>query len=1003
MLAVHVLGGFDIHLNGEPIHISRRHVQQLLTCLMLERGRSMSREQLGELFWPELEREYQLTQLRGVLKRLREALGELESKQAYVMRPRSRLAFNMTLPHTLDAAGLLICESSPMGDMPIHELLAAATSYQPFVPAWEEAWAMTQRSRLQMIYEERVLRALVDRLVSERRWRLAAEWGDKALTCDANHGFEPVYVALMRTRYQSNDPKGVSDAYTHLQAALDETGQVPSRTTRELYERLLREEEPLVPETAEPMSLVSPTQPDPHKVTKVISALITHLPVQTVAAHLPDYLLNPPTPLIGRDALLKRITRDLADPHRQLITLLGIGGIGKTRLAAAAAISAAQQFKDGVWFVQVDAARSVDAFYALLAEAVRFTPYGQTSLKSQVLDYLREKSMLVVVDNFETLFEHGIDGAALIEEMCVKALGLKVLVTTRQGLQLLRETVFDVDGLDVPDDAEQPGAAAAGAVALFSEIAGRVNDGFSLEHVLPAVVHICQMVGGTPLAIEIAAALVRGMSCAEIASRIAENLDTLLSTWQNTSPRQRSLRAVLHYASSLLSAGEQRVFARASVFVDGFTQEAAGEVAGATHSILRALKDCALLRQDMSARFFMHAFVRQFSAEASVALDVIDGAREHMRRYFLSYAQHNAEASTALQSEWANLLEGMRLAHAAAQWSDVIAYADALSEPWYTQARYGDIRQGMAWALEAAEALKDVKAESRFLSHWGRACVRQGDYAEADRHFERGLALAWQVIDSPSIARILYERAQLLIERSELTEADALLDQCIEIYEELNDTLGMAESLRQKGRLYHRVDRYVEADEFANRSYSLFDQFANTRQRIPLLRLRADIARELGNYAQATNYCDDAISLCDTFVDRRELGSLHYSKAQIARAERQWPLALAEANLGLRYLREIGDRKSIAHIVTLVGYTSMDQGDWHAANHDISRAIEMLRELHDSHSLIRPLFRLGQVQLQLQERGHAEKAFEEGLKLAEQFNHPLAATLRDELALLSNQ
>ena len=982
MLTIRLLGGFDAQLSGKSIRIARNHAKQLLAYLIMERGKGVSREQLGSMFWPNTGRADQLAQFRHVLMGLERVLG----KPGYILKPDARtLAFNIAAPHVLDIMPFLACETIALNTKSAEALMNLSASYQTFLPEFDESWVMTQRSRLETIHDERILRALVERLLADRGWVQLADWGRRALACPSNQGYEPVYVAVMRAEYQLHNPKGISDTYAQLQDALAEMGLVPSRATRELYDRMLREEEPLLPDAAPPITLPISAAP---------------------ALHLPDYLRNPPTPLIGRDNLLKRVIHELGDPHRQLITLLGIGGIGKTRLAAAAATAAVPHFADGVYFVEADAAHSVESFYALLAESLRFSPYGQASLKQQVLDFLREKSLLLLVDNFETLLEQTqsneyLEGAALDEELCAKTPGLKVLVTTRQSLQLLRETVFDVDGLDVPTNAEQPDTASYGAVALFAEIAGRVNDAFALERELPAVIGICQLVGGTPLAIEIAAALVRGMSCEQIAARIGENLDTLVSRWRDISPRQRSLRAVLEYANSLLAPTEQAVFARAAVFVGGFTQAAASEVANASHSALRALKDCALVRQDSAARFFMHSFVRQFSTEKLQALHETEATQSRLLRYFLAYAQRHSEthitALTALASEWANLLEGLRLAHAHQSWPDALAYADALSEPWYTAARYGDIRQGLAWACAAAEALGDERAQSRLLSHWGRACVRQGDYAEADMHFERGLKLAWKLIDSPSIARVLYERAQLLIERAELKQAEEMLDQCIEIYEELGDQVNLGEAYRQKARSHHHIEDNVVAQELAERALSIVTSIGDESKLPSIYRLLADIAQELQDLGSAHLNCEKAILLSKRTGNERELALAHYSQAAIYRIGGHLDSAINAATQSVSVLQRIGDQKSIAHVTNLLGYIHFSKPDFKSAIRYLSNGISILRKMGDLIALIYPLLYLGDAFVELKLHTHAREVYNEGFDLSLHYKHPLESEFRRKL------
>ena len=974
MLTIRVLGEFKVRLDDAPISITRRHAQQLLACLLLERGKSLSRESLAEMLWSNLERREQRAQLRGVLLRLDRSLGSRD----YIVRTADRLAFNPVAPHTLDVAELLDVATADPGSLSTETLLRIASDYRPLLPEFDDEWIVQHRSRLEDLYETKVLPSLLNGLAKERRWEQVLTWGKRTLDCAANQGVEPLYVTLMLAYYALGNLRGVSDTYERLQASLDEMGLEPSKATRDLYGRMVRGEEP---------------RPAPE-----------NKPDRKAVLTLPPELAHPPTPFIGRVQLLKDVGEAMADPNTQLITLLGIGGIGKTRLATQSALQQSGRFADGVCLVPLETVRTPDAFFAALSEALKFAPYGQENLKTQVLNFLREKSLLLILDNFESLFEaatagQDIDGPALVEELCVKAPQVKVLVTSRQSLDLRRETVVDVDGLDVPTQADAPEAAKVESVVLFELIARRVNQRFDLSRDLAEVVRICQLVSGTPLAVEIAAALVRGLTCAQIAERIQGNLDALIAAWRDVPPRQRSLRAVLEYAWSLLAPNEQLVFRQLSVFMDGFTHEAAAYVTGATYTTLRGLLDCALIRQESSGRFQIHSFVRQFGAEKLALSGEESATRARMAAFFLAHARANAEPERykQLEPEWVNLLAGMASAHAQQQRQDVLAYADALSEAWYTYARYGDIRQSMPWATAAGEALQDEKAQARLLSHWGRACVRQGDYAEAAAHFERGLALAWKLIDSPSIARILYEKAQLLIERAELKEADELLDQCLEIYEELNDSIGLVESLRQKARVQYNAENDKEAELFATRARKLCTNDTSGKVLLPLLRLQADIASRLKNYGKAKDIQQEAFSLLAEFPNYREEAALHYSISMTAWHTKNMVAAQNSAQKSIKFFRDIGDRKSAAYVLILLGYIDLDLENALDASQHLTMAIDWLCELGDQSALIRPLFRLAEAYRCLDDLHRARWALKEVAKLAVSFGHPLTSLILSQL------
>jgi predicted ATPase len=230
--------------------------------------------------------------------------------------------------------------------------------------------------------------------------------------------------------------------------------------------------------------------------------------------------------------------------------------------------------------------------------------------RAQLAAHLKDKEMLLVLDNME----HLLADAALLSDLLAAAPGLKLLVTSRQRLELPEEWVFDLHGFPLPDGASP--LADNGGVALFVQAAQRVNHQFVLtEEDETAVTRICQLVGGMPLGLQLAATWVRVLSCAEIAQEIERDLDFLSTSQRHLPERQRSLRAVFDYSWQLLSDAEQAVCSRLALFRGGFSREAAQAVAGAVLPVLSSLVDRALVNRLGDGRYDMHELVRQYAAE----------------------------------------------------------------------------------------------------------------------------------------------------------------------------------------------------------------------------------------------------------------------------------------------------------------------------------------------------------------------------------------------------
>jgi predicted ATPase len=276
----------------------------------------------------------------------------------------------------------------------------------------------------------------------------------------------------------------------------------------------------------------------------------------------------------------------LTDPTCRLLTIIGPGGIGKTHLAVETARLAVAHFTDGVYFVSLAPLESTDSLIPTIAAALSFSFYEGVAPQQQLLDYLRAKTMLLILDNFE----HLLDGTGLVTQILQVAPGLKIVATSRERLKLRDEQLFHLSGIDFPTPKTLEAAAETSAVKLFVDSARRVQPDFTLESDdLAQIAEICRLVQGMPLAILLAAAWVELLTPAEIAAELGQSLDFLESEWQDVPNRHHSMRAVFDHSWGLLSEPERETFQQLSVFRGGFTRQAAQEVAGASLKNLRDL------------------------------------------------------------------------------------------------------------------------------------------------------------------------------------------------------------------------------------------------------------------------------------------------------------------------------------------------------------------------------------------------------------------------------
>jgi serine/threonine protein kinase/DNA-binding CsgD family transcriptional regulator len=504
------------------------------------------------------------------------------------------------------------------------------------------------------------------------------------------------------------------------------------------------------------------------------------LPVQTTA-------------FIGRDRELGELAELLHQPANRLITLLGPGGIGKTRLSLEIAARHLDQFQDGVFFVPLDSLQAASSMALAIAKIVGLDP-GHGDPTGRLLDYLYEKQALLVLDNFE----HLLDGAALVTQILENAPLVKVLVSSREKLKLQEEVLYHIEGLDVPAHETDVNAATSTAVQLFLQGARRVRPGFKLgDDNRRYVVRICRLVEGMPLAILLAAAWVELLSPGEIADEITKSLDLLETDVRNIPQRHRSVRAVFTATLNQLSPAEQAIFARLSVFRGGFCREAAQAITQASLRDLILLVNKSLLRRDLAGRYSSHALLQQFAAEQLAEME--DPARiqaQHSRYYAELIYRWSVEFRTDPRSPAAHEIE----------------------------ADLENLRSGWRWAVDDGP-VEDIAC---YVAGWWQYCDTR----------------SWYLGDSDAIPT--YERAirrVIALPHDEPNWSQTLA----RLYESLGHLLGLTGQHEEAITHFRHALEYVGPQHQVGRA-RLYRQMGNSQQ---LLHHPADALRAYGEAEQA--------------------------------------------------------------------------------------------------------------------------------------------------------
>ncbi|HEX6737495.1 MAG TPA: BTAD domain-containing putative transcriptional regulator, partial [Vicinamibacteria bacterium] len=592
----------------------------------------------------------------------------------------------------------------------------------------------------------------------------------------------------------------------------------------------------------------------------------------------PPQLPAQPGPLIGRERELAELAALLADPACRLVTLVGPGGIGKTRLGIQAAADQGEACADGVCFVPLAPLRSADLLVTAIANALELTSYGQQGLEDQLLEELRERELLLVLDNAEHLLE----GAPLLAAILQRAPDVKLLVTSRERLDVREEWAFAVDGLSVPAAGETDGIEDHGAVRLFVQRARQVEARFALRpEDRPDVARICRLVGGMPLAIELAAAWVAVLPCAEIAREIERNLDVLATTLRDVPARHRDMRAVFDHSWRLLTEHQRDVFRQLSVFRGGFLRAAAAEVAGASLFTLSALVSKSFLRKTPAERYEIHELLRQYAQEQlETSPREAEGARDRHCDYYMEFLARRAESlqgaaqQAALQeigAEIENVRAAWRRAIDRGQAGLVARAADAL---WLFYQGHGrsmeEGEEAFGRALAALEQLpcaeeggpaeRDV-ALGKALARQGSYRYRRGAYEQAAEFLGRSIAL-FRRLDAPQelglSLNLLAGAVHLL---GDYAEERRLLREGIALSQAAGDRWCAAYSLNDLGLVTHLLGDDAEAQRLCKESLAIFEGIGDRRGRAFALNNLGEVAAQRGEHAEAERLHRESLAL----------------------------------------------------------------------------------------------------------------------------------------------
>lgn len=1011
-LSVHLLGSFQVLLDGELLTgFATDKVRALLAYLAVDAARPHRREMLMGLLWPEYPQSKARQSLRQTLARLRQASGDdRESRTPFFLANRETLRLNPESEHWSDVATFTALVESCKGHQ--HRSLAGCflclQRMQEMVDLYRgdfldeffledsepfEEWVLLTR---EWLHREVVLALAHLADYHERRGDCAQARAKTWRQIELDPWREESHRRLMRLLAVDGQRSAALAQYAACQRSLaEDLGVEPAESTTALYAQI---------RDAERFGLDFQSRRTPGPAP---------FHVELPAMH---------APFVGRTAELTALAEKLCAPQCRLVTVVGSGGVGKTRLALRTAEDQVGLFDHGVAFVSLAAVSAPELLVLAIADALGFTMQGKQDPAAQLLERLSDVELLLVLDGFEHLLE----GAVLLADILRHAPGVILLVTSRERLRLQEEWVYVLEGLTYPADElpvpENPDI--FGALALFRQRATQADHRFTFsEKELPHIVRICRLVEGMPLGVELAAAWTPDYSCAEMAQAIAGNLDALTSPLRNVSARQRSVRATFEYSWNRLAAGERSAFEKLSVFRGGFSAAAARQVLGVSETQIRTLINKSLLREVSSSRYGIHELLRQFAAEKLVASQDERLWRDGHCAYYAAFLlarqeglqkRRDRDVLEEIEREMGNIHLAWNWALAQARWENL---AQSLASVWFYFLIRGPFQAGAALFERAAHRLRAwLEARSRpapqaqlllarLLVAQARFHTRLGLHVQAAEVAQAAAELAQQIAAPGVIAAAYVEWGEALWRQGAYEESRRKLARALEMAREAERVDIEAESLRHTGNTYLMVGSFEQALSYYRPAVQLCHEIGDRLGEAAALDNTACIATHLGRYDEARKYNEQTLSIYREIGDHLNeasglvnLGELARLAGDFGRARVYYQesltrfrsvgarsgeaIALSDLGMFLGYLgdheramdycnqsllirRAAGDQRGEAIVLSALGLISHYRGDNEASLTYCRAALEIAESLGDRLRQSRTLTRMGHAWLGL--------------------------------------
>ncbi len=949
-LTLHLMGTFAIELNGRSVTQLRSQTTEALLIYLIAHKQPLRREHLADFFWDGRSHSQAAANLRAVLSNMRKHLDD------YLIITRHTVAFNHEQDYWVDALAL---------EKSLQEELRADT---PDIEQLERALALYRGDFLAGFHlSESPGFETWAAIRGERLHRLASLAWERVVT---NHHEQGNYYDGLHQaeRWVDIDPLNET-AQRQCMWLLARNGRRSAALMQyEQCRRILQEELNINPAPA---------------TTAVYDRL------QNLAWPPPHNLPIFPGPFIGRETERIEMTALLLNGQCTLLTLLGSGGDGKTRLAVEFGRRLAKKktgrFLDGIFFLSLATLQDAHSFDFLLAETLNAPASGRGSTHDHLLAHLAGKEMLLILDNFETLLGETGNGRSdsrhLLADILRAAPDTRLLITSRERLQMRQEVVLPLHGLSYPPQGDAH-AADYESVQLFLRHARRVLPDFApVTADLDAIAAICRRLRGMPLGIELAAPILQQTTAVALQHAIDQSPDILTAAWPDVEPRHHSIRAVFNYSWSRLQTGEQQLMARLTIFPGSFTAVASQTICDAGRADLHILAAKSLLQQDKYGRYSIHPLVRALAAEH---LPENQTLLEQFYRFYTAYldqekiaitGQKQKAALSRVQSE----LDNIRLAwQLAVKQRDFVALDMALPALYVFFDTRGWFQEGEQLLHQATSQIETKAPSWRNLNEeealvYGRILSRQawftyklGDFAPAQRLLQKCEQLFLHLEAEPELAHVLNDQGVIARRTGDLPAARLLCLQSLEIRRRIggrtlvSTLINLANIERSLGQFQTAQRRLLEANELLQKEPEPIYQAS-------VLNDLGEVMRAMGDYESAKNYYLQSLALYREVGDVFGTGASLINLGFVAYQQEALEQAQEYAIDALAAFKAINNRRTMTYPITLLGRIAQDKKDFDTALTSYQEALELANNIKYIPKLLNILFEMATLLAALQD------------------------------------